>query len=94
LNLLRGNHRVLQFSGLLLGVSLYSYHVRELLACWLFFCFLFALLALVISAAVLIGYAGKYAIHWASILAQVTPITALAVVELRLEKVPHDGLLK
>jgi hypothetical protein len=70
LNLLRGSYRVSQFSGLLLGVSLHSYHVRELLACWLYFCFLFALLALVISGGVRAGYAGKYAFPWASTIAQ------------------------
>ena len=94
LNNLHGSHRVSQFSGLLLGVSLYSYHVRELLACWLFFCFFFVLLALVISGGVLVGYAGKHAFHWASTFVQVTPIVALAAGKLRLGKAQSDGRLK
>jgi len=37
---LRDYQRVSLFSGIFLGLCLYSYHVRELLACWLFFCLL------------------------------------------------------
>jgi hypothetical protein len=56
---------VSQFSGLHRRFGLYSYHVRELLVCWLFFSPLFVLLALVILG-VLACYAGKYATHGAS----------------------------
>lgn len=94
MNLLRGRHRVPQMCGVMFGVSLYSYHVRELLACWLFFCSLFALLVLAVSAVVLAGYAGKYAIEWASGVAQAPPIAALAVGELGLEVAADDELLK
>jgi hypothetical protein len=44
LNQLRGIRRVSQFTALL-GFSLYSYHVPELLVCWLFFRLLFVLYA-------------------------------------------------
>jgi len=49
----------------LLGLSFYSYHVRELLICWLFFSLLFVLLALVILGRVLAGYSGKICGPWA-----------------------------
>ena len=55
-----------QFSGSLLGFGVYSYRVRELLVCCLFFSLLFVWLALVILGGVLACYVGKYAIHWAS----------------------------
>jgi hypothetical protein len=58
-NPLRGIHCVTQFSGLLLAPSFYSYHVRELLVCWLFFSLLFVLLALVILGGALAGYSGN-----------------------------------
>src|ERR1700694_1790120 len=85
LNQLREICRVAQFSGLLLVISLYSYHVRELLACWLFFSLLFVLLALVILGGVLACYAGKYFIHWASTAARATPAVALGSGELHLQ---------
>ena len=43
----------LQLSTLLLGLACYSYRVKELLVCWLFFCSLVALLALLFLGAVL-----------------------------------------
>ncbi len=85
---LRESHRVSQFSGLLLGLSLYSYHVRELLVCWLFFSVLFVLLALMILGGVLACYAGKYATHWARTTAPVTPVLALGSAELHLKTIP------
>lgn len=93
-NPLRGRHCVPQFCALIAGVSLYSYHVRELLACWLFFCSLFALLGLIVSAVVLAGYAGRYAIGWARGMTQAPPIVALAVGEFRLKEAAEDELLK
>jgi hypothetical protein len=87
LSQLRQNHRVSQFSGLLLGFSLYSYHVRELLVCWLFFSLLFVVLALLILGGVLACYAGKYAAHWASTTAPITPVLALGSAELHLKTI-------
>jgi hypothetical protein len=83
---LRENHRVSQVSGLLLGLSLNSYRVRELLVCWLFFSLLFVSLALVILGGVLACYAGKYVIHWASTAARVTPVVDLGSGELHLKR--------
>jgi hypothetical protein len=94
LNYLRENHRVSQISGLLLGLSLYSYRVRELLVCWLFFSLLFVSLALVILGGVLACYAGNYAIHWASTAAGVTPVVALGAGELHLKTIPVARKLK
>jgi len=75
---LRECHRVSEISGLLLGLSLYSYRVRELVACWLFFIILFAVLALLISGAVLAWYAWIYASQWARTTVPLTPAPVLA----------------
>ena len=83
-----------QFSGLLLGLSFYSYHVRELLVCWLLFILLFGLLALVILGAVLATYAGKYALRWAGQAVQVTPAVALGSGELQLDAISGGMKLK
>jgi peptidoglycan/LPS O-acetylase OafA/YrhL len=75
---LRESHRVLQLSGLLLGFSLYSYRVRELVVCWLFLIILFVALALLILGAVLAWYAGIYASHWVRTTTPVVPVLVLA----------------
>jgi len=62
---LRDSHRVQEISGLLVGLSLYSYHVRELLACWIFFGLLFVTVALMILGGVLAWHAAKKASSWA-----------------------------
>jgi hypothetical protein len=93
-NPLRGIYRVSQFSGLLLGLSFYSYHVREFLVCWLLFCLLFALLALVILGGVFAAYAGNHAIHWASVAVRVAPIIALDSDEIQLDALPGGRKLE
>ncbi len=93
-NPLRGTYRVSQFSGLLLGLSFYSYHVRELLICWLFFSLLFVLLALVILGRVLAGYSGKYAVRWAGTAMRLTLVVALGSGELQLDAVSGGRKLK
>jgi hypothetical protein len=84
---LRESHRRSQFSGLLVGLSLYSYHVRELLVCWLFFSLLFVVVALLILGGVLACYAGKYAAHWARMAAPASPVFVLSG-ELHHETIP------
>jgi hypothetical protein len=84
----RESHRVSQFSGLLIGLSLYSYHVRELLVCWLFFCLLFVGLVLLLLGGVLACHAGKYATHWVRTATPVTPGLVLASAELHLKTIP------
>jgi hypothetical protein len=91
---LRESHRVSQLSGFLLGLSLYSYRVRELLACWLFFVILFVVVALLILGGVLAWYAGIYASHWARTTAPVTPVLALASVQAHLERISDARELK
>ena len=91
---LRESHRVSQFSGLLLGLSLYSYRVRELAACWLFFIILFVVLALLILGAVLAWYAGIYASHWARTTTPATPVLALASAQVHLETISGVRELK
>jgi hypothetical protein len=46
-----------------LGIGLYSYHVREILVCLLFFSVLFLFLILLTFGGVLACYTGKYAVH-------------------------------
>jgi hypothetical protein len=94
LSQLRENHRVSQFSGLILGLSLYSYHVRELLVCWLFFSLLFVVLALLILGGVLAWYAGTCAAHWARTTAPVAPVLVLASAEIHLEAIAGARELK
>jgi hypothetical protein len=91
---LRESHRVLEFSGLLAGLALYSYRVRELVVCWLFFIILFVVLALLISGAVLAWYAGKWAADWARATGPVTPVLALASAEIHLEAITGPIELK
>jgi hypothetical protein len=61
---LRDYQRVSLYSGIFLGLCLYSYHVRELLACWFFFCLLFALLALLVLGGLLASHVAKYVMDW------------------------------
>lgn len=85
MNLLRGTHRVWQFSWPLLGLSLYSYRVRELLVCWLFFGGMFAALGSVVAGGMIAWYGGKCAIHWANAFVRITPAVLSDPVELRLK---------
>jgi hypothetical protein len=91
---LRENHRVSQVSGLLLGLSLNSYRVRELLVCWLFFSLLFVLLALLILGGVLACYAGEYVAVWVRTAAPVNPALALGSADLHLKTIPDATRLK
>jgi hypothetical protein len=93
LNYLRENHRVSRSCGLLLGLSLYSYQVRELLVCWLFFSLLFVLLALLILGGVFACSVGKYVTHWARTTAPVTPVLALSSAELHLTTISESEKL-
>ena len=83
-----------QFSGLLLGLSFYSYYVRELLVCWLLFCLIFVLLALVILSGVLAAHAGSEAIHWVSITFRTASLVALDSDEIQLDALSGGRKLK
>jgi hypothetical protein len=90
---LRESHRVSQLSGLVLGLSLYSYRVRELFACWLFFFLVFVVLALLFLGGVLAWYAGQSPI-WGRGNVQATAALALASAEVHLETIPGARQLK
>jgi hypothetical protein len=90
----RESHRVSQLTGLVLGLSLYSYRVRELLACWLFFFLMFVVLALVFLGGVLAWYAGQSGAHWAGGGVPATPALALASAEVQLETIADARQLK
>jgi hypothetical protein len=62
---LRESHGVPEITALLVALSLYSYHVRELLACWIFFSLLFVTVTLMILGGVLAWHAAKKASSWA-----------------------------
>ena len=85
MNPLQASRRVSQFSPLLLGFSLYSYHVRELLVCWLFFSAVFVSLGVVMAGGVLLAYAEKYVFDWASSKAQVAFVLVLSPVEIQVK---------
>jgi len=72
---------VLAFSGLLLGLTRYSYRAKELLVCWLVFCSFFAVLALVLFGAVLATFAGQRLLNWVSVAKLVIPDLVVALAE-------------
>jgi hypothetical protein len=84
---LQENQHVLQIFGLLLGLGLFSYHVRELMVCWLLFSLLFVLLILLICGGALAYYTGKCVIDWVS----TTPRVTLSTDDLQLKTI-SDGL--
>jgi hypothetical protein len=84
---LREYQRVSLFSGIFLGLSLHSYHLRELLACWFFFCLLFALLALLVLGGLFASYAGRLVLDWTN---AGKPLGLVAGVELvALQRLPE-----
>ena len=91
---LRKSHHVSQFSGLLLGLSLSSYHVRELLVCWFFFSFLFVCVMLLILSGKLAVYAGQSLTVWARTVAGMTPALSLGRSELPLKDISDVRNLK
>jgi hypothetical protein len=70
---------VLAFITSLFGFTRYSYRAKELLVCWLFFCSLFAVLALTLFAAVLATFAGQYFLRLLSVAKLVIPELAAAL---------------
>ena len=68
---------VLPVVGLLLGLSLFSYHLREILVCYLIFTVLFACIMLLILVGELGVYAGEYVAVWVHLTTVKTPVLAL-----------------
>lgn len=93
LSQLRATHRVSQLAGMFLGLGLIlrSYHMRELLACWLFFSLVFVLLALIVFGSVLAFCAGNRVIRWARTAARVTPLVDFSPGELRMKTILDDS---
>jgi len=84
---------VLQFSVLLLWLARYSYRAKELLVCWLFFCSLFAVVALIFLGAVLACHAGQYLVKWVRVAKTVIPELAVCIAELPQEPVSGPRIL-
>jgi len=76
LRLLRGGRSVSRFAVVALGLSLYSYRVRELAFCWLLFLIGFAALALLALGAVLAWYAWT---HDSPSTCETTPVSPVLV---------------
>lgn len=79
--------RALPVGALLLGLSLYSYHVRELLICWLFFSVLFVCMMLVFLIGELGVCAGECVTVWARSAAETTPAPELTAIEFPVKSV-------
>jgi hypothetical protein len=91
MNPLRRVRSLSEFSVLRL-VSLYSYHVREVLVCWPLFTAVFAAVAVLVLTGAPASYAGKYAIHCAT--APGAPVAGLGPDEPYLKTAPHSIKLK
>gem|GEM_PF-1728368 len=91
LNLPEKTHCLSQISVLLLGISLYSYHVRELLVCLAFFSLLFVLLALLILGGIIAWHAGEYVLQRAGTAGRVRRSVALGPAELQLKPILGAG---
>lgn len=84
---------MLPFTGLLMGLGFFSYHVRELLVCWLFLGLLFAVLVLAGLGILLVGYAGHYFFRWMRAAATVVPVLVVCPPELHPEVIPASRIL-
>ncbi len=85
MNLTIEKHRVFRCSGLLIGLGLFSYHVRELLICWLFFSAPFLLLALLLLGGMVACDAGQYFVCWVGTRVQIKPVIELIPDKVHLE---------
>jgi hypothetical protein len=68
---------ILPVVGLLLGFSLFSYHLREVLVCYLIFTVLFACIMLLLFIGELGVYAGECVSVWVDLATVKTPVLAL-----------------
>jgi hypothetical protein len=83
----------LPFFALLLALARYSYHVRELLVCWLFFCSLFAALALISLGILFACFVGHLLLKWLSEVKAAIPELAVTLVEAPQESVSAAQIL-
>jgi hypothetical protein len=84
---------VLPVVGLLLGLSLFSYHLREILVCYLAFTVLFACVMLVILVGELGVYAGECVSGWVDLATVKTPVLALVSSEPSMKSVLQQAKL-
>ena len=80
--------------GLLLSLTLYFYHLRELLVCWLYFTVLFVCMILVILIGEVGVYAGGCIVVWACSTTGITPVLALVSPNPSLKVVLHTREVK
>lgn len=83
---------VLQFSAFLLCLTWYSYRVKELLVCWLFFCSFFAVLALILLGIVFAYYAARHLVNWVKVVYTGIPELAAFLAELPQEAIPGSRI--
>jgi hypothetical protein len=79
---------LLPLPALLLALSRYSYRAKELLVCWLFFCALFALLAVLFLGSVLACYAVHPHLNWKSVANTVMPELAGCLADIPQKAIP------
>jgi len=84
---------VLPPSAFLLGLTLYSYRLRELLVCWLFFCSFFALLALAFLGVALACYALENLGKWVGVAKIVIPELAVSLAKLLCEAISAPRII-
>ena len=84
---------VLPFLVLLLWLIRSSYLAKELLVCWLLFCSLFALLAVLFLGSVLACYAGRHLLNWMSVAKTVIPELAVCLADVPQESIPGPRIL-
>jgi len=84
---------VVSFAALLLGLSHFSYHIRELLVCWFFLSLLFAVLALSGLGILLAGYSGLYLVRCVRAAATVAPELLPCPVDLQPEAILGPPIL-
>jgi hypothetical protein len=85
--------RVLPVGALLLGLTLYSYHLRELLVCWVFFSVLFVCMMLVFLMGELGVSAGERVTVWVRSAAETTPASELTAIEFAVKSVSEPRKL-
>ena len=84
---------VLPFLALLLWLIRSSYLAKELLVCWLLFCSLFAVLALMFLGVVLACSGGKYLVKWVSVANKAIPELAVCLADIPQEAIPDPRIL-
>ena len=88
---LKESLRILPVGALLVGLTSYSYQVRQLLVCWLFFTVLFVCMILVILIGELGVYAGECVAVRARSATVMPPSLEFAAIELPAKNISEPG---